>query len=476
MKNIKLLSAITAIMIAMTAAGCSNSEVAETITGNTANFAVDAGDATDAAADTPKSTAPATDSAKTTDSPDTVTKPEKGIAATEDITAGETFDAAIDSFSVKSSAEKSIEKSAELNIVAPDVIPEDDSKQIIEVEPEVPRSGLLTAGEWNDNNNWGFFTNLVNNDKISFPGYCADPRYRVAVTVTDSSDKPLANAKTRLLDKDGNVIWQAVTDKNGIAYLFGSENNLGKSVEVESGGKKQTFDTANNTPVDTQSVQKSGSAEMTVKFDGEGKFYNQNEIMFILDTTGSMGDEMLFLQSEFTAITNEIGTENTKYSVNFYRDEGDEYVTKCFDFTDNVADLQKKLNSETANGGGDLPEAVAEVLTETMNNSNWSDESVKLAFLIFDAPPHEEKAAETIAAVKKAAERGIRLIPIVSSNSDRDTEMFGRAAAITTGGTYVFLTDDSGIGESHLEPIIGDYKVEKLYDIIIRIINDYKQA
>ena len=45
-----------------------------------------------------------------------------------------------------------------------------------------------------------------------------------------------------------------------------------------------------------------------------------------------------------------------------------------------------------------------------------------------------------------------------------------------TGGTYIFLTDDSGIGYSHLEPIIGEYKVEKLYDIIIRTINEYKQV
>ena len=80
--------------------------------------------------------------------------------------------------------------------------------------------------------------------------------------------------------------------------------------------------------------------ELTVKFDGEGESYAQNEIMFILDTTGSMGDEMLFLQSEFTAITNQIGTENTKYSVNFYRDTKDDYVTKCFDFTDDVAPVE----------------------------------------------------------------------------------------------------------------------------------------
>ena len=97
-------------------------------------------------------------------------------------------------------------------------------------------------------------------------------------------------------------------------------------------------------------------------------------------------------------------------------------------------------------------------------------------FMIFDAPPHNDKAQVLESAIKTAAEKGIRIIPVVSSNSDRDTEIFGRSAAIMTGGTYIFLTDDSGIGSSHLEPIIGEYKVEKLYDIIIRTINEYKQG
>ena len=170
-----------------------------------------------------------------------------------------------------------------------------------------------------------------------------------------------------------------------------------------------------------------------------------------------------------------IRTENTKYSVNFYRDEGDDYVTKCFDFTDDIDALQKNLNSESADGGGDIPEAVAEVLKETISESSWSEESVKLAFLIFDAPPHDRKEKVLYDTIRTAAEKGIRIIPVVSSNNERDTELFGRSLAIMTGGTYIFLTDDSGIGDAHLEPIIGDYKVEKLHDIIIRVINEYRQ-
>ncbi len=63
---------------------------------------------------------------------------------------------------------------------------------------------------------------------------------------------------------------------------------------------------------------------------------------------------------------------------------------------------------------------------------------------------------------------------MVASNADRATELFGRAAAIVTNGTYVFLTDDSGVGDEHLEPIVGSYDVELLHDVIVRIINEHR--
>ena len=344
-------------------------------------------------------------------------------------------------------------------------------------ESVLPQAGLLTAGEWNDNDNWGFFTNLVNTGKITLPRqYGIMPTNRVSVTVTDKTNQPVVNAKARILDGSGNVIWSGITDKQGKVYLFAPDNQTVTTLEVESQGKVQTQPIAvTDSVVDeqTNTVVWDDGYEMT--FDGEGKAYPQTEVMFVVDTTGSMGDELMFLQSEFTAIAEEVGTKDTKYSINFYRDDGDEYTTKRYPFSDNIQEIQQKLNSESASGGGDLPEAVAEVLEETINDGGWSEESVKLMFMIFDAPPHDGKEEMLENAIKAAAEKGIRIIPVVSSNSDRNTELFGRCAAIATGGTYIFLTDDSGIGSSHLEPIIGEHKVEKLYDIVIRTIQNYRQ-
>ena len=347
-------------------------------------------------------------------------------------------------------------------------------------EPEIklPEAGQLTAGEWCDNDNWGFFTNLISSDLISFPCFGLQPLKRTVVTVKDKDGSPVVNASVKLYGEKSNLLWTAVTNKDGAAFLFGDENDEGTKVEIESQGVKQNAEIKKKYESDQTGKDlpaKTADNELEVVFDGKGKLYDSTDIMFILDTTSSMSDEMLFLQSEFTAITKAVDADKTRYAVNFYRDEGDEYITKCNDFTENVKELQKKLNDERALGGGDYPEAVAEILDESILQGSWKEESVKIAFLIYDAPPHDGKEESLRATVKGAAEKGIRLVPVVASDGDRDTELFGRALAISTGGRYVFLTDDSGIGNSHSEPIIGSYEVRPLYDIIVEIINDYKQ-
>ena len=208
--------------------------------------------------------------------------------------------------------------------------------------------------------------------------------------------------------------------------------------------------------------------------EGEAPVYDKTEVMFILDATGSMGDEMLYLQKDISAIAAETAGRGVTFSVNFYRDKGDQYVTKCSDFSDDITEIQRLLNEQRATGGGDSPEAVAEILDETMQAKKWSKDANKIAFLIFDAPPHDDSGsiAKIQKAVAQAAAQGIHIVPVVSSNSDRGTELFGRALSLMTNSNYVFLTDDSGVGGSHLEPIIGDYDVEKLHDIIIRNIKE----
>lgn len=339
-----------------------------------------------------------------------------------------------------------------------------------ETDTLIPGQGLvLTAAEWNDNRNWPFFTNLVSSGRIRFPSFGIDPRQRVPVQLTDADGSPLANECVQLLDGEDTVLWTARSDKDGNAYLFFGPNQRPSRVVC---GDKEAPVPLTQARSDTQShisVQIVEPIQLTVEQSAPAA--EELQVMFIVDTTGSMGDELAYLQKDFSAIAHRVGSDGVRYAVSFYRDEGDEYVTRHNEFTSDVAQVQAQLNAEFAGGGGDTPEAVAEVLTECLKErSDWAENSVKLAFLIFDAPPHEGKEETLQAAVQAAAAKGIHLIPVVASNAERETELFGRALAICTNGSYVFLTDDSGVGESHLEPIVGNYEVEKLQDLIVRII------
>ena len=75
------------------------------------------------------------------------------------------------------------------------------------------------------------------------------------------------------------------------------------------------------------------------------------------------------------------------------------------------------------------------------------------------------------AAIRSARDKGIHVYPVASSGVDTFTEYTMRASAQLTGGRYVFLTDDSGVGNTHEIPAIPCYFVTKLNDAIVRMVD-----
>ncbi|MBK7407909.1 MAG: T9SS type A sorting domain-containing protein [Saprospirales bacterium] len=76
-------------------------------------------------------------------------------------------------------------------------------------------------------------------------------------------------------------------------------------------------------------------------------------------------------------------------------------------------------------------------------------------------------------AAYAAAQKGIKLIPVTGSGIDKSTEYLMRSLALCTNGTYVFLTDHSGIGNPHIEPTTDSYEVEKLNDLLVRLFGQF---
>lgn len=355
-----------------------------------------------------------------------------------------------------------------------DVDKDTDAKALVR-EPDT-RAGQLTAGEWSDNLNWDFFDGVrkKNDWKGMEPNWGFDLGNRYYVKVT-SGGKPQNDVKVVLKDKKGKTVYEGRSDNNGNCYLFAGlfekETAAGGTIEVATSGGTKTID--------------AGSAgnirPITVDISRSTKAANKLDIMFMIDATGSMGDEINYLKEELSDVVRRVKAESEqmvdiRVSANVYRDKGDEYVVRSFPFTNDMSKVLTNLSAQYAGGGGDFEEAVEEGLDDGINKHDWSeDATARIMFLVLDAPPHNtpENKAKIQKAVTNAAKKGIRIIPVTSSGIDKNTEFLMRFLSIATGGTYVFLTDHSGIGNSHIEPTIGKYDVEYLNNLMVRLIKAY---
>lgn len=338
-----------------------------------------------------------------------------------------------------------------------------------------PQGGLVTAGEWNDLDNWAFYQKTLM--KEPFKGFPDDwqmyTNHRIAVAIT-AKNKPAANATVTLFRND-TPIWTAKTDNLGRAELWVGAFQKEKELNTTLLRLK-----VNEQWVSTAAISESQVNRIALD-EALPSPTNLVQIAFMVDATGSMGDELEFLKMDLKKVIAEVQKTNTQLKIStatvFYRDEGDEYVVKHSPFTEDINQTTEFISQQRADGGGDFPEAVDKALIQ-LNQLQWQPKArTRIAFLVLDAPPHNKPAVISSIqySVKTAAASGIKLIPVVASGIDKTTEFLMRFIAMYTNGTYVFITDHSGIGNKHLEPSVGEYQVEKLSDLMVRLIKKYSE-
>lgn len=337
-------------------------------------------------------------------------------------------------------------------------------------KPGAPNAsaGLLTAKAWNDNLHFADWRNLISQNGSFFSyrsGWKIALESRIAVQVR-SGQETVCGAKAVLLDQQGLPLWSGVSDSKGRVYLFYDSAQTPAKITIQYQDirvEKALDRTAEEIAFDLKQANKAEPAL---------------DLMFVCDTTGSMRDELSYLQTELEDIIRRVKKDNSnipvRLSVNFYRDHGDSYVTRPFPFTDSIDTALGNLKAQSAAGGGDFEEAVEEALADALYQHQWSEAaSAKLLFLILDAPPHAAAATSMKKLLTDAAEKGIRIIPVTGSGIDQNTEFLMRSLSVGTGGTYVALTNDSGVGNGHLDPSVGQTETKKLNDLLVEIINDY---
>ena len=197
------------------------------------------------------------------------------------------------------------------------------------------------------------------------------------------------------------------------------------------------------------------------------------DIGLVLDTTGSMGDELAYLKVELRAIAQTVAVQypdvTQRYALVAYRDQGDDYVVRHHDF-ESIDGFLAHLGQESAGGGGDTPEAMDKAMATAAQLQWSSSEAAQMVFLVADAPPHAADYTTYVEATGSLGARGIAVYPVASSGVATVCEYLMRWAARTTGGQYIFLTDHSGIGGAHAEAHVEEYKLKTLRDHMLEVI------
>jgi Mg-chelatase subunit ChlD len=361
------------------------------------------------------------------------------------------------------------------------VIPEDESAPRAAPDGKAgsagrasgPSSSGLRAGFSDDNEGFNYFLSFL--EKYASTPHCdLSIGERIAVTVKDSVGKGVANAAWSLSEPGGKVLSSGLSYADGLFYLFPAD--YGSTVS------KYSLTLSNGKESRKLEVDRKGPRALEIKLQSVRAVPSPVplDIAFVLDTTGSMGEEINRLKSFIEIIYRNLAETKPKpllrFSLVLYKDRGDEYVTRVVPFTADLDSFAAELDKVTAGGGGDEPEDLQSALQNAIQGLAWAPGGVRLAFVVTDAPPHLDYGQDyTYArAAREAKAKGIRLHTIGTGSLNLAGEYVLRQLSQYTQGRYIFLTyGEAGESEGGKEGSVShhtgaNYQSESLESIIIK--------
>ncbi len=334
-----------------------------------------------------------------------------------------------------------------------------------------PAAGLLTAATVPDSDRFDAYRDFLGRypDERQRTGLVMDRRLRVRVV--DVAGRPVNDAAVSVV-AGNQVRIQGRTHADGIWDLFPAIDAPGAAevVRVEASAGMTTAWTPARLPG-------RGSAEVELRLAMSAAPPRALDLAFAIDVTGSMGDEMSYLQRELQDIVARIRAAVPGVSIRMagvaYRDRGDTVPLARRDFDEDVGGFIAWLGTLRADGGGDYPEDVEAALAEAVPKLSWrSGDAARILVLLGDAPPqfYADAGYRVRDALRDARTAGLRILPVAASGADRTVEYLFRALGAYTSTPYVYLTDHSGIGEDHLEADTDRIDVERFNDLLVRLV------
>ncbi|MEL7109773.1 MAG: vWA domain-containing protein [Pseudomonadota bacterium] len=352
----------------------------------------------------------------------------------------------------------------------PEVVIEDSLRADEKIEKPV-QSGLLTAGDYDDVLNPGLYKAYLDKvlqgalGKKDLP--FIDANNRIEIEVIDTLGKPVPLADLTVYTGAGQKAFPLKTGVNGKAYVFPNYDRLSSDMTI--GARPNTGEEI-EAELSPDLLETGGT--LTFVFDQDRAMPQQLDLLLTLDATGSMRDEMAYLQAELVAILDRVRDSQPELDIRLgfivYRDRGDAYVVRDYDFTDDLDEFKQALSKQSAQGGGDTPEAIHDALARGLE-FEWREDAVKINLLVADAPPHDEHLEATWTSGLISRSKGIHIVSMAASGVDDTAEFMMRGLSQLTNARYLFLTDDSGIGLAHAEPTVDCYVVTRLDQLVERV-------
>ncbi|MCZ7572157.1 MAG: VWA domain-containing protein [Ardenticatenaceae bacterium] len=338
----------------------------------------------------------------------------------------------------------------------------------------------VTAGVVDDNEQWQAYLDYrARHDYLYVNDRDVSERY--VVQVWDSAGQPVHDAVVRI-SAGQQFFFEGRTDASG-RLLFhpravdpqGRQWQAGRFDVVASKGQARQHATFDRYSQEHWAMTLPGAPVAPRA---------QLDLLFLIDATGSMADEIDKLKGSMGDIADQIAglpeRPDVRYGLVAYRDRGDQFVVRAYDFTPDLGAFQRTLAALRADGGGDEPESLNEALHRSLNDLHWRhDDTVRLTLLVADAPPHLDYGEpysydrDMIAAVRQ----GIKIFPVGASGLDEQGEYIFRQLAQFTGGKFVFLTyaqagnPASGPG-TETGHDVANYSVDTLDRLVVRLVRE----
>lgn len=175
------------------------------------------------------------------------------------------------------------------------------------------------------------------------------------------------------------------------------------------------------------------------------------DVVFALDTTGSMSGLINAAKQKIWSIANNIAAgdprPDIRFGLVFYRDKTDEYVTRTVALSDDIDMVYDRLMEVTTGGGGDTPEHVGAALDAAINQMKWrqGDKVLRLVFLVGDAPPHDDysDSKTSVELARIAASKNI-IVNTIRAGWDSQTEIAWQQIANASQGAYASIKQNGG--------------------------------